>query len=59
MQLRNQKDTVELTVEELKREVYPDNLDVPYRGCSSWRVCLGQSGREVEKRRGVEDQGHA
>jgi len=38
MQLRNQKDTVELTVEELKREVYPDNLDMPY----SWPAAPGE-----------------
>jgi hypothetical protein len=60
MQLRNQKDTVELTVEELKREVYPDNLDVPY----SWPAAPGEfvwvkvDGR-WKKGVVLEDQGHA
>jgi hypothetical protein len=38
MQLRNQKDTVELTVEEIKREVFPDDLDIPY----SWPATPGE-----------------
>lgn len=60
MQLRNQKDTVELTVEELKREVYPDNLDMPY----SWPAQVGERvwiKVNMKWRRGIvlEDQGHA
>jgi hypothetical protein len=60
MQLRNQKDTVELTVEELKREVYPDNLDMPY----SWPAAPGEPvWVKVDGRwkKGVvlQDKGHA
>ena len=60
MQLRNQKDTVELTVEELKREVYPDNLDMPY----SWPAAPGEpvwvkvDGR-WKKGIVLQDKGHA
>jgi hypothetical protein len=60
MQLRNQKDTVELTVEELKREVYPDNLDVPY----SWPAAPGEPvwvNVDGKWKKGVvlKDEGHA
>src|ERR1700720_2546390 len=60
MQLRNQKDTVELSVEELKREVYPDNLDVPY----SWPAAPGEPvwvkvDRKWKKGVVLEDHGHA
>lgn len=60
MLLRNQKDTVELTVEEIKGEVYPDNLDMPY----SWPAQVGEKvwiKVDMKWRRGVvlKDEGHA
>jgi hypothetical protein len=60
MQLRNQKDTVELTVEEIKGEVYPDRLDMSY----SWPAQVGERvwiKVDMKWRRGVvlKDEGHA
>lgn len=51
---------MELTVEEIKADVYPDNLDIPY----SWPAQVGEKvwiKVDMKWRRGVvlKDEGHA